>query len=228
MTPSVKQQLESILFAPFRYDKQSVDVYYASTPSKFKYIYDVCGSYFTVFTIGDVLKTLSQTGRPHAEYFAHVHEEEHWHYRLLEHDMRNLGYDVHKIVKQFDYGNRKAIGDILVSYKNEKNPIGVLGLIYVLERVALEVTPEFISRIENAYGLGRGTNSITSLSEFHSNVPGEQKHVEDSIEYLSCLSAVDLELVFAEVIRTASLLCSNRVPYTGDGAMELALENCKY
>jgi hypothetical protein len=227
MTPSVKEQLESLLFAPARYDKVAVDKYYESTPSKFKYIYDVCGSYFTIFTCADVFKTLSEPGRPHAEYFAHVYSEEHWHYKLLEHDMRNLGYDVHKVAQKFDYGNRRAVGDIFVSYKDAKNPVGILGLVYVLERAAIEVTQEFIQRIENAYGLGSGTNSVTSLSVKHSNVPGERKHVEDSIEYMSCLSYADLELVFTEVIRTGSLLCSNTVPYVGDAAMELALEDCK-
>jgi hypothetical protein len=97
----------------------------------------------------------------------------------------------------------------------------VFGYVYVLERLAMMTTEETIARVERLIPDGI---KATRCMRVHSGVGSDTRHVEESLEFISALNAVDRAAIARAALETSRIVHADNDDYPGDEAMREVLQ----
>jgi len=99
-------------------------------------------------------------------------------------------------------------------------PIAVLGYAYVLERMALFSTAEYVQAVEAALPPGI---KATRCLRVHSAVGADQRHVRESLEFIADLPAQTRRAIFQAAFDSAALVALPS-DYPGDAAIDALVD----
>ncbi|MDJ0618546.1 MAG: hypothetical protein QNJ63_17675 [Calothrix sp. MO_192.B10] len=134
-----------------------------------------------------------------AEQKAH---EESGHDRLALLDIQSLGYDPKLVVKSIIPVSAKVLLNYFTSIVQSFDPIGCIGYLYTLERLAISIVEEHIQMVEAILPLG---TIATRCLRLHSGVGLDVEHVQETIKLVANLSQQERNQVAISCYETASL-----------------------
>ncbi|MBY0357171.1 MAG: iron-containing redox enzyme family protein [Candidatus Obscuribacterales bacterium] len=130
-------------------------------------------------------------------------EEETGHHTLALEDLTALG------LPAFDLVTKIKPPSVQVAALNlryaQKNPIGLFGYNYALERIASLIGQEFIDVVKAA---NPPNVYATRTIEVHSSVGSDARHVQEMTEFVCELPAADREAILHAVFETATIVLS--------------------
>ncbi|MEM8677314.1 MAG: hypothetical protein AAGF83_26170 [Cyanobacteria bacterium P01_G01_bin.67] len=129
--------------------------------------------------------------------------EEKDHYLLALKDIQSLGYDANDTVKELFPPAAKVLVDYLHRSVYDENPIDCVGYSYVMERLALGVSKDYIRDVE---ALFPSNIKATRCLQAHSSVGADTKHVEETATMISELSSNERVRITRACYETA-LIC---------------------
>jgi len=185
------------------------------------HLWSLASSYQTTHatpaTMRRVAGRFETEGRPQlADYCRHVADEESGHDELALRDLRAMGLQAEALVAAVQPPNALALVALFRRLADGPEPIAVLGYAYVLERMALFSTAEYVQAIEAA--LPPGVKATRCL-RVHSAVGTDQRHVRESLEFIANLPAQDRRAIFQAAFESA-LLMAMPSDYPGDEAID--------
>jgi pyrroloquinoline quinone (PQQ) biosynthesis protein C len=121
--------------------------------------------------------------------------EERGHEKLLEHDMRALGNCSQDVPPSVE---AQSFLHAVYYWLHERNPVGVLGYVLLLEGAAVRNGERLRERLERCYG-----RHATQFVRVHSK--DDVSHIARAFEALSVLSVADLESVATAIALQAEL-----------------------
>jgi pyrroloquinoline quinone (PQQ) biosynthesis protein C len=152
-----------------------------------------------------------------ARWAAEKAREEQGHDALALRDLRDLGYDAEALVRAVVPEAQARLVRFFERLVRADDPVGCVGYSYALERLALEIGPDEIARVEAA--LSPGVNATRCL-RVHSAAGSDREHVRETVDLVATLSPDERSRVAAAAHETA-ILCHAR--YEGEPHDEVTL-----
>jgi hypothetical protein len=194
--------------------------------SLFRYIYSIATMYHTTHSttiiMGQASARLATMGHHRgADRCLHVVREEKGHDKLALHDLTALGLQAEKFVERFYPRGARDLASLYQRICDSEQPIGVFGYVYVLERLALLNTEETIAGVEWLIPVGI---KATRCIRVHSAVGTDQRHVEESLEFIASLDAGDRAAIARAALETSRIVHGDNDDYPGDEMMREVLD----
>ena len=186
--------------------------------SLFRYIYSIATMYHTTYsttiTMRQAAARLAALGHHRgADRCLHVVREEKGHDKLALNDLAAFGLQAEKFVERFYPRGARELGALYQRICDSEQPIGVFGYVYVLERLALLNTEETIAGVERLIPEGI---KATRCMRVHSAVGSDQRHVEESLEFIASLDAGDRAAIARAALETSRIVHGDNDDYPGD------------
>ena len=193
--------------------------------SLFRYIYSIATMYHTTHstsvTMRRAAERLAAMGHQRgANRCLDVVREEKGHDTLALHDLAAFGLKAEKFVEQFHPRGARDLAALCRGICESKQPIGVFGYVYVLERLALLTAEETIAAVERLIPEGIKT---TRCMRVHSAVGSDTRHVEESLEFVASLDARDRAAIARAALETSCVVHTDNDDYPGDEVMRQVL-----
>jgi hypothetical protein len=189
------------------------------------YIYSLSTSYHTTHVTPPIMKFAA--ARLHAAGHSagatrclHVAREEKGHDALALKDIAAFGFPAQEFVARIRPGDAIALETLYERLAESDEPIAVFGYVYVLERMALLNTAEFIDTIEQM--IPKGINATRCL-RVHSAIGSDRRHVDESIAFIASLPRGDRCAIARAAYETSVVMHSESSNYPGDEEMRKLL-----
>ncbi len=169
------------------------------------YVWWLVGAYRTTHATPALMEEASrrfaEAGRDLlAEYAAQKAREEAGHHALALRDLRALGYRAEGLVEALVPMKSAAMVAYFAASVRADDPVGCVGYVYALERLAATIGAETVKRVEGMIPAGiRATRCL----RVHSSVGADPSHVRDGLRLVAALSAEERVRVATACFQTA-------------------------
>jgi hypothetical protein len=186
-----------------------------------QYVYSLATAYHTTHATPPTLRRAAGLLETRAKHVAasrclRIAEQEVGHDALALKDIAAFGLPAEAFVARVRPRDAFDLLELFSRLADSSEPVGVLGYVYVMERMALRNTAASIEALERL--LPPGVRA-TRCMRVHSSVGRDATHVAESVEVIATLPPEDRRTIARAAFETSSLMHKEASDYPGDQAM---------